>query len=176
MRADAGLRVSGTGSHVAIALAGALVALTAGLAALAFVRAIGMTFLGMPRDRSINPTREPLRARVGMGALAVASLAIGVAAPWVVKVLEQATLPIGGAESIGHISQPGWLVEPGYPKFASISPTVLALTLTGLLRRGCAGYLAGISRSRRAPVWASELPLPGAARNRHRPDTPTWFA
>ena len=51
-----GFRVSGTGSHLAIALAGALVALTAGLAALAFVRATGMTFLGMPRDPSIEPT------------------------------------------------------------------------------------------------------------------------
>jgi formate hydrogenlyase subunit 3/multisubunit Na+/H+ antiporter MnhD subunit len=54
-----GFRVSGTGSHLAIAFAGALLALTAGLAALAFVRAIGMTFLGMPRDRAITPRREP---------------------------------------------------------------------------------------------------------------------
>jgi hydrogenase-4 component B len=157
-----GFRVSGTGSHVAIAVAGALVALTAGLAALAFVRAIGMTFLGMPRDRSITPAPEPLRARVGIGALAVASLAIGVAAPWVVKVLEQATLPIGGAASIGHISRPGWLIEPGYPKFASISPTVLALTLTGFaLGAGALRYLAGVSRSRRAPVWASGVAVSG---------------
>ena len=57
-----GFRVSGTGSHLAIALAGALVALTAGLAALAFVRAIGMTFLGMPRDRSIRPAAERVGA------------------------------------------------------------------------------------------------------------------
>ena len=58
-----GFRVSGTGSHLAIALAGALLALTAGLAALAFVRATGMTFLGMPRDRSIEP--RPSRGRRG---------------------------------------------------------------------------------------------------------------
>ncbi len=49
-----GFRVSGTGSHLAIALAGAILALTAGLAALAFVRAIGLTFYGMPRDASIH--------------------------------------------------------------------------------------------------------------------------
>ena len=60
-----GFRVSGAGSHLAIALAGALVALTAGLAALAFVRATGMTFLGMPRDRSIEP--RPSRVRRGGG-------------------------------------------------------------------------------------------------------------
>jgi hydrogenase-4 component B len=157
-----GFRVSGTGSHLAIALAGALLALTAGLAALAFVRAIGMTFLGMPRDRSITPSREPLRPRVGMALLAFASLAIGVAAPWVVKVLERATLPVGGGAAIGHISQLGWLIEPGYAKFASISPTVLALTLTGFAL-GAAGlrYRFSIRRSRRAPVWASGVVVSG---------------
>ena len=102
-----GFRVSGTGSHLAIALAGALVALTAGLAALAFVRATGMTFLGMPRDRSIEPRPESRPARWGMGLLALGSLAIGVAAPWVVKVLEHGLLPVGGAAAIGHISQLG---------------------------------------------------------------------
>jgi hydrogenase-4 component B len=55
-----GFRVAGTGSHLAIAIAGAMLALTAGLAALAFVRAIGMTFLGMPRDRTITARPIPL--------------------------------------------------------------------------------------------------------------------
>jgi hydrogenase-4 component B len=157
-----GFRVSGTGSHLAIAVAGALLALTAGLAALAFVRAIGMTFLGMPRDPSINPAIEPRRARWGMGLLAVASLAIGIAAPWVIKVLEQATEPIGGAAAIGHISQLGWLVEPGYPKFASISPTVLAIALAGFtLGAACLRYVVGARGARRVPVWASGVTVSG---------------
>ena len=157
-----GFRVSGTGSHLAIALAGALVALTAGLAALAFVRATGMTFLGMPRDRSIEPQPEARPARWGMGLLALASLAIGIAAPWVVKVLEHGLSPVGGATAIGHISQPGWLIEPGYPGFASISPTVLALTLTGFAL-GAAGlrYLVSLRRARRVPVWASGVAVSG---------------
>jgi hydrogenase-4 component B len=157
-----GFRVSGTGSHLAIALAGAILALTAGLAALAFVRAIGMTFLGLPRDRSIVPTSEPAWPRAGMAVLAVASLAIGVGAPWVVKVLEHGTLPVGGAAAIGHISQLGWLIEPGYPKFASISPTVLALTLTGFaIGAACLRYLASVRRARRVPVWASGVTVTG---------------
>ncbi len=157
-----GFRVSGTGSHLAIALAGALVALTAGLAALAFVRATGMTFLGLPRDRSIQPRPEARPARWGMGLLAVASLVIGVAAPWVVKVLEQGLEPVGGAAAIGHVSRPGWLIEPGYPGFASISPTVLALTLMGFAL-GAAGlrYLASLRRARRVPVWASGVAVSG---------------
>ncbi len=157
-----GFRVSGTGAHVAIALAGAILALTAGLAALAFVRAIGITFLGMPRDRSITPRPEPSRPRVGMGVLAFASLALGVTAPWVVKVLERGTLPIGGAAAIGHISQPGWLIEPGYPGFASISPSVLFLTLSGFaLGAACLRYLLSTRRARRAPVWASGVAVSG---------------
>ena len=157
-----GFRVGGTGSHLAIALAGAAVALTAGLAALAFVRALGMTFLGMPRDRSIVPAAETGRGRTGMGILAAASLAIGVAAPWVVKVFEQGMAPIGGSAAIGHISQPGWLIEPGYPKFASISPTVLFLTLTGFgLAAAGLRYLLSLRRARTAPVWASGVAISG---------------
>jgi hydrogenase-4 component B len=157
-----GFRVSGTGSHLAMALAGALVALTAGLAALAFVRATGMTFLGMPRDRSIEPQAEYRPARWGMGVLALGSLAIGVAAPWVVKILQTGLLPVGGVTAVGHISQPGWLIEPGYAGFASISPTVLALTLTGFAL-GAAGirYLASLRRARRVPVWASGVAVSG---------------
>jgi formate hydrogenlyase subunit 3/multisubunit Na+/H+ antiporter MnhD subunit len=158
-----GFRVSGTGSHLAITLAGALVALTAGLAALAFVRATGITFFGMPRERSIEPLPEPLHARVGMGLLAAASLAIGVGAPWVVKLLQQGTVPVGGGAAIGHISQPGWLIEPGYPKFASISPTVLALTLLGFaLGAAALRYFASLRRGRRAPVWASGVAVSGS--------------
>jgi hydrogenase-4 component B len=157
-----GFRVSGTGSHLAIALAGALVALTAGLAALAFVRAGGMTFLGMPRDRSIVPRPESRPARWGMGLLALGSLAIGVAAPWVVKVLEQGLVPVGGAAAIGHVSQPGWLVEPGYAHFASISPTVLALTLVGFgLGAACLRRLVSLRRAREVPVWASGVAVSG---------------
>jgi len=157
-----GFRVSGTGSHLAIALAGALVALTAGLAALAFVRATGMTFLGMPRDRSIQPRPESRPARWGMSLLALGSLAIGIAAPWVVKVLEHGLLPVGGATAIGHISRPGWLIEPGYAGFASISPTVLAITLTGFaLGAACIRRLASLRRARRVPVWASGVAVSG---------------
>jgi hypothetical protein len=158
-----GFRVSGTGSHLAITVAGALVALTAGLAALAFVRATGMTFFGMSRDRSIEPAPEPLHARLGLGVLAVSSLALGVAAPWVVKVLQQGTVPVGGAAAIGHVSQPGWLIEPGYPKFASISPTVLALALLGFgLGAAALRYFASLRRGRRAPVWASGMRVSGS--------------
>lgn len=157
-----GFRVGGTGSHLAIALAGAVLALTAGLAALAFVRAIGMTFLGMPRERETVVADETRWARAGMAPLAAASLGLGVAAPWVVKVLQAGTRPVGGGAAIGHISQLGWLVEPGYAHFASISPTALVLALIGFATgAACLRYVLTVRRGRRAPVWASGMAVSG---------------
>jgi hydrogenase-4 component B len=157
-----GFRVGGTGSHLAIALAGAILALTAGLAALAFVRAIGMTFLGMRREPELELGNEPFRPRSSMALLATASLLLGIAAPWVVKVLQRGTLPVGGGAAIGHVSQLGWLIEPGYAKFASISPTVLALTLTGFaIGAACLRYLVTVRGARRTPVWSSGAAVSG---------------
>ncbi len=157
-----GFRVSGTGSRLAVALTGALLALTAGLAALAFVRAIGLTFLGLPRDDAIEVRPEPWAARLGLGALAAASLGLGVAGPWVVKLLQRGTLPVGGGAAIGHISQLGWLIEPGHAAFASISATVLVLTLIAFaLGAWVLRYLGRLRGRREVPVWASGIAVSG---------------
>jgi len=168
-----GFRVSGTGSHLAIALAGALVALTAGLAALAFVRPAGMTFLGMPRDHSIKPQPETPPARSGMILLALGSLTIGIAAPWVINTLEHGLTPLTAPTTTSHITQPGWLIEPGYTGFASISPTVIALTLTGFaLSAACIRHLANAHHTRQTPIWASGVTVTG----RRAQYTPTGYA
>jgi hydrogenase-4 component B len=158
-----GFRVGGTGSHVAMALAGAVLALTAGLAALAFVRAIGMTFMGLPRAPLPDGSGETALMRGALLTLGLASLAAGVAAPWVVKVLQQGTSPIGGQAAIGHISRLGWLIEPGYAKFASISPTVLALTLIAFATgAACIRYAVRLRRHARVvPLWASGVSASG---------------
>jgi formate hydrogenlyase subunit 3/multisubunit Na+/H+ antiporter MnhD subunit len=156
-----GFRVGGTGAHLAMALAGALLALTAGLTALAFVRAIGITFLGLPREPELEPKPDRKIRSVAGGVLAAGSLAIGIAAPWVVEVLERGTADIGGAAAFGTVAKPGWLIEPGYPDFASISPTVLAILLAGfgvgfwVLR----ALLRARRRGRVVPVWASATEL-----------------
>jgi NADH:ubiquinone oxidoreductase subunit 5 (subunit L)/multisubunit Na+/H+ antiporter MnhA subunit len=163
-----GFRVSGTGSHLAMALAGALLALTAGLTALAFVRAIGITFLGMPRRDRRTPPDTRLRS-ASLGILAFSSLAVGVAAPWVVEVLERGTTGIGGEAAMGRIAQPGWLIEPGYPDFASISPTVLAIVLVS----SSLGFwvVRALVRARRrgrvVPVWASATEINSRTREQY---------
>ena len=158
-----GFRVGGTGSHLAMALAGALLALTAGLTAFAFVRALGISFLGMPRRDDRAPARDPRLRSVALAAFCFGSLAIGIAAPWVVQVLERGTAGIGGEAAFGRISQPGWLIEPGYPGFASISPTVLAIVLTSF----AIGFwviralLRARGRGRVVPLWASATEVGG---------------
>jgi NADH:ubiquinone oxidoreductase subunit 5 (subunit L)/multisubunit Na+/H+ antiporter MnhA subunit len=146
-----------------MALAGATLALTAGLAALGFVRALGMTFLGMPRA-DVVPRPEPRVRNAALTVLALGSLALGVAAPWVVQVLERGTADIGGTTAFGRIAQPGWLVQPGYPGFASISPTVLALTLLGFALGFWAlrALVRARLRARVVPVWASGVTAHGA--------------
>ena len=155
-----GFRVGGTGSHLAMALAGALLALTAGLTALAFVRAIGITFLGLPREERVAQ-RDPGLRSVALAVLGIGSLALGVAAPWVVEVLERGTAGIGGATAFGRIAEQGWLIEPGYPAFASISPTVLAILLAsfGLGFWVLRALLRARALGREVPVWASATEL-----------------
>jgi hydrogenase-4 component B len=158
-----GFRVPGTGAHLAMALAGALLALTAGLAALAFVRAIGMTFGGMPRDRDVARRSDSRTRGAVLVVLGLGSLAIGIAGPWIVEVLENGLAGVGGEAAFGRVAQRGWLVQPGYPDFASISPTVLAITLTafGLGFWTIRALLRARARARVVPVWASATPVNG---------------
>ncbi len=159
-----GFRVGGTGAHLAMAVAGAILALTAGVTALAFVRAIGITFGGMPRDEPLSPRPDTRLRSFTLAVLALGSLALGVAAPWVVKLLESGTAGIGGGAAFGRVSRPGWLIEPGYSGFASISPTVLAIVLASF----AVGFwvvralLRARYRGRVVPVWASATEISGS--------------
>jgi len=70
-------------SEVAVLMpvAVALLALTSGLAAACFVKAFGITFLGMPRSGEAEHAREvPLAMQCGMAVLALACVALGLGA------------------------------------------------------------------------------------------------
>ena len=70
-------------SEVAVLMpvAVALLALTSGLAAACFVKAFGITFLGMPRSGEADRAREvPLAMQCGMAVLALACVALGLGA------------------------------------------------------------------------------------------------
>jgi hydrogenase-4 component B len=90
-----GLAASGTGVAVAVPIAVAALALTGGLTAVAFVKAMGIGFLGRPRSREAAQADEvPRTMRFGAGLLATACVVLGVAPMVVIPAIEQATLVV----------------------------------------------------------------------------------
>lgn len=84
--------------RVAFALAGALVALTAGLALTAFVKAFGMSFLGLARTPGARQATEVgWTMRAGMGLLAAACLVLGLTPTYVVSALGPVVAGLGAA-------------------------------------------------------------------------------
>jgi hydrogenase-4 component B len=84
--------------RVAFAIAGALVALTAGLALTAFVKAFAMGFLGLARSEGARAATEVGRTmRIGMALLALGCLVLGVTPTYVVSALGPVVADIGGS-------------------------------------------------------------------------------
>lgn len=107
-----------------VALAGMLLiaglALIGGLAAACFVKAFGIAFLGEPRSEAARAAHESgLLLRAPMAVLAVACLAIGLGAPWLLR-----------------------LLLPAIPYSSSLPPLALGAeldTATAILRRVASG-------------------------------------
>jgi hydrogenase-4 component B len=112
-------------------LAGAAVALAAGLILVAMVKFAGFTILWKPRERAREHASAPLGAVVGAVGLVVA--AIGIGAPWLLAYLTPAVAtfshvtvaaPIGGLLSVPN----GWSILSGSP-FGILSPPVIPIAL-----------------------------------------------
>lgn len=101
-------------TKVIIALSGALLALTAGIAVTSFVRACGVTFLALPRSKEAASAREsPLSMRAGMGFLAVSCLALGVLPTFVIPALDRVTAPLFGVSVLNQVVPPLFTNHPG---------------------------------------------------------------
>jgi formate hydrogenlyase subunit 3/multisubunit Na+/H+ antiporter MnhD subunit len=148
-----------------MALAGALVALTVGFAAVAFVRVIGLIVLGpLPHHRTDNTAirrggdagwvTAPALALLGIGCIGLA--AIG---PLWIRVLAAGLSPITPAGiSDGSLKSP-WVLQPVYAEFSALSPTWLSVTMPTLFVLVLAGtaVLSGgrMFTVRRVPAWRS---------------------
>lgn len=158
-----GFRLGGSVNHVGIAVAGALLALTSGLALMAFIKTVGVVFLGQPRSERAAQAREagaPVRAALAF--LALASVAVGVLAPWVVRLLADSQSPLLGVNVADRIVTDHLAIEPAYPNFSSADPFFLAFVLPLLLLGPLVlevlalrwGYRSG-QPVRRLPAWSS---------------------
>ncbi len=136
----------------AAASVGAL-ALTAALAVACFVKATGVTFLGLPRSAAAGNAAEVARpARFAMGLLAVACVALGLAAGPVVGGLTNAarttlhvataSVPVAAVTSAPRADGP-----------ATYASAALALLLTGAVVAMAFLVARASRRARRVDTW-----------------------
>jgi formate hydrogenlyase subunit 3/multisubunit Na+/H+ antiporter MnhD subunit len=101
-----GADIGSTAGEIAIPLAVAAMALTAGLTVVAFVKAAGIGFLGRPRSEGADAAVEvPATMRMGVGLLVGVCIVIGVVPTLILPAVERAVrtaLPGVGPLSLAH--------------------------------------------------------------------------
>ena len=143
-------------------VAGALLALTAALAATCFVKAFGITFLALPRSEEAARAREvTVSMRVGMGILAAACVALGLGAAWFLPVFDPITEQTMGVQmSSALVAANGMTLSAGTARSGAVSTSGIAAVLV-LLSLVPAFFLAirGRRVSRKTgPTWDCGLP------------------
>ncbi|MDO8690670.1 MAG: proton-conducting transporter membrane subunit, partial [Dehalococcoidia bacterium] len=148
--------VVGVGAAVA---AGAL-ALTGGLAAFCFVKAFGISFLGMPRSESAGAAHEVGPSMLlGMGLLAVLCFVLGLFPAVIFRLLAPVTNLL-----VGSVAQPSlnFITLPPPPTGGgALAPLPLLGLLLGLGGLGLllARLIGGSGRIRVAPPWGCGITL-----------------
>jgi hydrogenase-4 component B len=113
--------------NLAFALAIAALALTGGLAAAAFVKAFGISFLALPRSEHAEHAREvDWWMRAGMAILAVLCLVLGVAPFLAIEPLQSVTTELTGTPAVLTFD---WNLLVANDAFATISPFWIAASL-----------------------------------------------
>ena len=150
-----GFRIHSHTVGILIVVAGALIALTGGLAINAFARAFGIPFLGMPRSHGAAAASERRQPIVGPALLAAACVFLAVGAPLVLTALDRVARSATGLDIRSELIVPKLTVIPAHTNFSGFSPTYLALFLICISIVPILIWLAGRPRaaSRRTPVW-----------------------
>lgn len=100
------------GTKVVFALAGAALALTAGLAATCFAKVFAMSFLGVARSAEAAVVRERrLGAHASMAVFAGLCLLLGVLPTYVIPALDSTVKPLVGASATEALVPPFFLTE-----------------------------------------------------------------
>ena len=147
-----------TGATVVALLVGvATLAITGGLTAAAFVKAVGVGFLGQPRSVGATKAREVAPSMLaGMAMLAASCIALGVVPGVLVAVLGRATAsglavhtpsPLRAGLGLDLTSLLG-TIEPALVVVGLLGALVLAWTLLRL-----AAWRSGIRQARSAEAW-----------------------
>jgi hydrogenase-4 component B len=149
-----GFRVDHAFARLLMALAAALLALTAGLGLLGFAKLFGFLFLGRARA-SLGRLTEPVDFGGGLLALTVVAAGLGAVAPWEIHLLGAGLAgPLGFDPADAAISHP-LVLGPVYADFSVLAPTWLAIALPSFALVAAALVRALRPPVRRAPVWVT---------------------
>jgi hydrogenase-4 component B len=143
-------------------MAGALLALTAALAAACFVKAFGITFLALPRSKEAGEAREVAPSMtIGMGILAAGCVVLGLGASWFLPVFDPITQQaLGLRMSSALVAANGFAISAGAARSGTISTAGIAAMLVVLSIVPALLWLAWGRKARtsRGPVWDCGLP------------------
>ncbi len=127
-----GVNLGSTAGDVAIPVAVAALALTAGLTVVAFVKAAGVGFLGRPRSLGADVAKEvPVSMRVGSGILVALCVAAGVAPMLLVPAVERAVRTALTGTSSAPLVRGVELQLVGVR--GTLAPTVLAASMVAVV-------------------------------------------
>jgi hydrogenase-4 component B len=149
-------------TRVAFPVAGALLALTAALAAACFVKAFGITFLALPRSSAAEQAKEVGGSmRAAMAILTLACVLLGIGAPWFLPVFDPITRQTFGiGMSTNMISGHGFIMTAGSAGSGAVSTLALTLMLAALC--GIPAILVLVwgrhAKRTRGPAWDCGLP------------------
>ncbi len=149
-------------TRLAFPIAGALLALTAALAAACFVKAFGITFLALPRSEEAERAEEaPSSMRAGMAILALACVLLGLGATWILPVFDPIiSRALGVDVSQNLVAGHGLLLTAGSVRGGSISTAAMAVLLLILGTLPLILWLIWGRKSARVtgPTWDCGLP------------------
>ena len=152
-------RVHELALRLAMAGAGALVALSAGVAALTFVRLLAFAILGRsPAPRSTSGDGG-LLGRVGLVGLGGSCLGLAAAGPYVIRFVARGLTPIVPSQVTRQALKSPWVLQPVFHEFSILSPSWLFVAMPMLLIVVLVATV-GLSRGRflrvrRVPAWQS---------------------
>jgi hydrogenase-4 component B len=158
----AGFGSTETLTRVAFPIAGALLALTAALAAACFVKAFGISFLALPRSENAAKAIEvSLPMRIGMGILAGGCIVLGLGATWFLPVFDPITgEALGLRASSALVSSGGFVLTSGTLHGGTVSTAGIAAMLVVFSALPALFWFAWgrVTARRTGPAWDCGLP------------------
>jgi hydrogenase-4 component B len=140
---------------ILIVVAAATLAITSGLAVMAFVRAFGIPFLGMARSRHAAEASESGQPVIGPALLGTTCVALAVGAPIVLIGLDRVARATMGIDIRARLVIGRLTIIPAHTDFSAFSPTYLAIFLVAVAIVPIIIYLGSRPRGprRKVPVW-----------------------